>query len=458
MIGNRIGSHSRRRAQETVIVGACLLALIALPNPPLTAPQSPAGAREARALAKTPIRHVVIILKENRSFDEYFGRFPGADGATSGRMSNGEVVPLGITPDPMPNDIGHLPKDFQLAYDGGNMDGFDKEMGAFSSTGENLAYTQMRERQIKNYWAYARRYAIGDHMFANWQGASFTNNLFEVAAQAGQFDDSIGNRSVYTIPRSSLHVHLRHWGCDAPPDTLVTMQAPGGELSTMFPCFNFPALPGILQQHGLSWSFYGNGVHNALDAIAPVRYSPSQWLNVRPFNQFFTDAAGGTLPTVSWVLAHESEHAPMTACRGENESVRMVNAIMNGPDWGSTAVFTVWDEWGGFYDHVSPPQVHDGVQFGFRVPLIVISPYAKHGAGSDGGYISPVQYSFSSLLKFVEVNWGIPSLTPNDQGANDMMDFFDFVGPVKGPLILQPRLCKSLTPEQRRIAREEDPD
>jgi phospholipase C len=204
----------------------------------------------------------------------------------------------------------------------------------------------------------------------------------------------------------------------------------------------------------VSWKFYA-GVktarHVALDGISQVRYDRNLWPNVVPFTQFTTDALSGNLPQVSWVLGENLDHPPALACDGENEAVNIINSIMQGPDWPSTAIFMTWDEWGGFYDHVAPLQV-DNISFGFRVPLVVISPYVKYGPESDGGYVSHTFYSHASYLKFVEDNWGLPSLNERDAGANDIMDMFDFSQVPKAELILQTRSCPPLSPAQRRAA------
>jgi phospholipase C len=418
----------------------------------------------AAASAQTPIQHVVIILKENRSFDEYFGKFPGANGATQGTMSNGQVVQLGQTPDPMPNDIGHAPEDWKRAYDGGKMDGFDKETGAFSSTGADLAYSQMSQSQIPNYWRYAQAYVLGDNMFAPWKGGSFPNNVFSVAAQTGQYDPSLGGRWMYaSVPKSPTVSPLFQWGCDSPKDTLETMIDAQGTKSTMFPCYGFQALPNILASNGVSWRYYGDAAdgrvftHNGLDAISPVRNDPNLWSNVVSDATFTTDATAGALPAVSWVTGRQLEHPLNTACAGENETVKYVNAIMNGPDWSSTAIFIYWDEWGGFYDHVRPPQA-DGVSYGFRVPLLIISPFARAGSSASGGSIIHTFYSHLSPLKFIEDNWGMPSLTPKDAAANDMMDAFDFSAAPRPKLILHQRTCPKLTAAQHALVAAENPD
>ena len=149
-----------------------------------------------------------------------------------------------------------------------------------------------------------------------------------------------------------------------------------------------------------------------------------------------TDAANGNLPTVSWIVtpAKVSEHAPASVCVGENWTVEMLDALMKGSNWSSTAVFLTWDDFGGYYDHVKPQQI-DGYGLGFRVPLIVISPYAKKG------YIDHTQYEFSSMLRFAEDTLGLQTLTGRDHGANNMMGTFDFSQSPRPPLTLQQRTC-----------------
>jgi len=413
--------------------------------------------------ATTPIRHVVVIYKENRSFDEYFGTFPGARGATTALTSSGQVVPLARTPDPVPNDLGHTPGDFKKAYDGGRMDGFDKEAGAVSATGQPLALSQMTESQIPNYWAYARTYGLADNAFADWKGASFANNLYEISGQAGVYDPSLAGATVYMNPASPTVARLKYWGCDDPADTRVQMRRPDGSLYKTFPCFGFRALPNILAEHQISWNFFANAGtnnfrHNALDALTPVRRNAALWSRIQPTSTFMSEAKAGTLPAVSWLVANRNEHPVDTSCAGENETVSWVNAIMSGSDWSSTAIFVIWDEWGGFYDHVKPPQI-DGQSFGFRVPLLVISPYTMRGTSSNGGYISHTLYSNVSTLKFIEANWQLPSLTPHDAAANSIMDMFDFSAATRRPkLMLTPRTCPALTTAQRRTLKAENPD
>jgi phospholipase C len=234
------------------------------------------------------------------------------------------------------------------------------------------------------------------------------------------------------------------------------MEGLNDENSTAWPCFTFEALPNILSRFGVSWRTYADPdtdsfAHVAIDAVAKVRYDTALWSNVMPFEQFETDAAAGDLPQVSWVQSVMDEHpASSGVCDGENESVELINAVMNGPDWATTAIIITWDEWGGFYDHVAPPIV-DNLSYGFRVPALVISPWVKYGGGSDGGYISSTFYSHASPLKLIETNWALPSLNSRDAGANDMLDFFDFGQTPKAPLILSQRSCPPASPQWLRM-------
>jgi len=411
----------------------------------------------------------VIISKENRSFDEYFGRFPGANGATTATKHDGTVVPLAKTPDPTPNDVQHDLGAFRIAYDNGKNDGFDLEQGAYSSTGQAIALSQMSQGQIPNYWSYASKYGLGDDVFSDWKGVSFGNNLFLMAGQSGQFEASQNFEYPTQIPLGPGGQNLTQWwGCDDPTGTKVSMATyPAGTSAPgLFPCFGFQGMPNVLAQNSVTWKVYsdptkGENVHNGADALSPIRNDPTMWANVVSTTKFQTDATSGNLPSVSWVISPQSEHVPFTACAGMNQTTSYVNAIMNGPQWSSTAIFVIWDEWGGFYDHVPPPQI-DSVSYGFRVPFLVISPWSRVGSGSMGGYISHNLSSQSSILKFISDNWSVPYVTPHvaDASISDLMDYFDFSGPTgpKGKLKLAQKTCPTLSPALQRLAATEDPD
>jgi phospholipase C len=446
-ISNKIRPY--RRALAAALPTALIGVLFGLP---LAGGKTLAG--QYTGQAQTPIEHVVIIHKENRSFDTYFGKFPGANGATQGEMHDGTIIDLVPPLDPTPNDIGHSNSAFYLAYNDGAMNGFDLEGGAFTKDGYPIAYQQFDQSTLPNYWAYASRYALGDNMFSEFKGASFSNAVFRFAAQAGLEDPTTGNSSIFGLPSGPNRPVFDRMGCDEPPDHDVKMQDADGDTSHMWPCYSFKALPNILTDYGVPWKLYGQDrtegfAFAGLDAIAQARYDPEVWSNVSTLDQFMTDAQTGNLPAVSWIQPVHTEHPNMgVACLGENESTDAINAIMNGPDWPSTAIIITWDEWGGFFDHVSPPQA-DFVSYGFRVPLLVISPFARYGSSPDGGSVNSTFFSHSSVLKFVEDNWNLPSLTTHDANANDMMDVFDFSQTPKAPLILQDRQCPQETPEMR---------
>lgn len=373
------------------------------------------------------IQHIVFIIKENRTFDNYFGTFPGADGVTTGTISTGQVIPLGHTPDRTRHDIGHSWRDAVLSIDGGKMDKFDLIPGG-NVRGEYLAYTQLTEKDIPNYFAYARNFVLADRMFSSLTGPSFPNHLYTVGAQSG---GAINN------PSRTKGV----WGCDSDEGATVQVMDDHGGITQQFPCFDFPTLADLLQTAGVSWKYYApqrgqaGYIWNALDAIRHIRNTPLWTEHVAPDGQFAADARSGRLPAVSWlVMGRASEHPPASTCYGENWSVEQVNAIMQGPDWPSTAIFITWDDFGGFYDHVAPPKV-DAFGFGPRVPLLIISPYAK------SGYVSHTQYEFSSLLKFVEARYGLPPLTARDREANSTLDSFDFAQAPHPPLVLATHPC-----------------
>lgn len=376
-----------------------------------------------------PIKHVIIIDKENRSFDTMFGRFPGADGAKTATISTGETVPLARTPDRLFLDVGHAGDSAVLAVNGGRMNQFDLLPGA-KQLGRDVANSQFWQADIPNYWRYAKRFTLDDHFFSTIMGPSFPNHLVTVASTSGGTIDN---------PRGQVN---HAWGCDGGANSVVAGIAPNGKRFTTRPCFNFRTLPDLLQKAGISWKYYAppaftsGYVWSTLDAIKHIRYSPLWRSNVVNDDTFVSDARNGRLPAVSWLVtdsAH-SDHPPAAICVGENWSVRMINAVMTGPHWKDSAIFLNWDDFGGFYDHVPPPAL-DNTSLGPRVPNIVISPYAR------AGYVDHAQYDFNSLLRFVEENWRLPSLTSRDRTAASVAPSFDFRQKPLAPLVLKTRTC-----------------
>jgi phospholipase C len=380
----------------------------------------------------TNIQHFVFILKENRSFDHYFGTFPGADGATTATISTGQVIPISHAPDQLPRDFCHSWQCAVTATDGGRMDKFDVEGGpsisACNLNGDYLCFSQLTQQDIPNYFALASYFALSDHTFSSIHGTSFPNHMYSVAAQAG---------GMFSQP-VLLGTGTSEKGCDSDPGSSVSVMDSQGNTTNPFPCFDFTVLTDSLDAAGVSWKFYApdGSYWNPLDAINHIRNTPIWTNNVVSDTQFAIDAASGNLPSVSWVVTSGtfSEHPPNSTCLGENWSVQQLNAIMQGPDWNSTAIFLAWDDWDGLYDHVPPPQ-SDQFGLGPRVPMIIISPY------TIPGYITHTPYEFSSYLKLVEERYGLAPLTNRDLSTNDMLDAFDFNQSPLAPLILQTRSC-----------------
>jgi phospholipase C len=392
------------------------------------------GGQNAHSQDLSQIQHWVFVIKENRTFDTYFGTFPGAYGATTGTISTGEVVPLGHTPDYMPRDLPHAWDNANQSIDYGRMDKFDVPTGC-NVNGDYLCLTQLWQQDIPNYWTYASTFTLADEAFSSIHSDSMPNHLYTVAAQSG---------GVISNPNSDFAV-----GCNSPPGTTVTMLNSQGYTSAVFPCFDFSTLANSMQNAGLTWKYYAAlpgtagaewSILNTIDSI----YNTSLWNNVVSSTQFLSDAGSGNLPAMSWLTppSVDSEHPKgRSTCYGENWTVGMINAVMQGPQWNSTAIVLVWDDYGGFYDHVDPP-ILDIFGLGARVPMIIISPYAKPG------YISHTTYEFSSLLKTVEEDFGLPFLTDRDSDANDLTDSFNFSQPPLPPLILSQRQCPVVSPAQ----------
>jgi phospholipase C len=381
------------------------------------------------AWAQNPIKHVVFIVKENRSFDSYFGTFPGANGATQGTLSNGQVIPLQHMPDAPPHDSDHTWYSAIEAVDNGKMDRFDL-IPLANVEGDEMAYSQLTEADIPNYFAYARNFVLADNTFSSLHGPSLPNHLYTIAATS---DGVISTPSVASSNWS--------WGCDSNLSTMtVQVLGSNGQITNEFPCFDFLTLGDLLDDAGIPWKYYAppegerGYQYSVYNDVRHIRYG-NDWNNVVLDSQFATDASTGKLPAVSWVVTgYANEHPPHSTCYGENWSVDQINAIMQGPDWPSTVIFLVWDDFGGLYDHVVPPTV-DEFGLGPRVPLLIISPYAIPN------HISHTVYEFSGVLRFIEETFGLPNLGNRDVSANDLMDSFNFNQKPNPPLILTPRSC-----------------
>jgi phospholipase C len=398
------------------------------------------------------IKHVIIILQENRSFDNYFGTYPGADG-----IPQGVCLPnprLGHCVKPFPD---HLDSNMNEPHgeggskgdiDGGKMDGFVSQAVDDQCKPKKPCHEDVMgyhtASDIPNYWDYANNFVLNDHMFesiASWSGPA---HLYEVSAWS----------ALCSVPKD--------------PMSCKSIFYPAVRDSTHQTPYAWTDITWLLHKANVSWGFYldqgaktdsnANGVWdfwNELPGFVDVR-SDHQLGNIRPVRSFTAAARAGNLPSVSWIQpdARDSEHAPALISTGMAFTTRIINAVMNSPDWDSSAIFLAWDDWGGYYDNVVPP-VADALGYGIRVPALVISPYAKQG------YVDHQTLSFDAYLKFIEddflggaqldpVTDGRPDSRPdvreNSPLLGDLAQDFDFSQPPRAPLILNPCPTTTLKP------------
>jgi phospholipase C len=461
-------SHRHRRGR--------LFALAALPLPLMAAACSSTNGGQT---GSAKIQHVIIIMQENRSFDNYFGTYPGADGIP---MQSG--VPSVCVPDPMSGICAkpyhdhrvitayggpHTSHDAVIDVNGGKMDGFLKAFRATESTTcqgtdnptcvqptdpEVLGYHT--DAEIANYWSYAQNFVLQDHMFEPTTSWSLPSHLFMVSEWSARCSTP-GQATSCTS--AGDNVQCLQFCADSPP------QGPT-------PDYAWTDLTYLLHKASVSWSYFvapgsqpdcENGAVSCppkpQSAKTPEIWNPlplfdtvkqdGELSDIKPTSDFMKEALSGSLPSVSWLVPaqNESEHPPGYITAGQAYVTRLINAVMEGPEWSSSAIFLAWDDWGGFYDHVAPPIV-DGAGYGLRVPGLVISPYAK------SGYIDHQILSFDAYVKFIEdVFLSGARLDPTKDGRPDprpdvrenaailgnLMDDFDFTQPANPPLLLQPR-------------------
>jgi phospholipase C len=453
-------------------------------HPLAWATPSDAGSRTASGSGGIHvIKHVVIIMQENRSFDSYFATYPGADGIP---MKNG--VPSVCSPDPKSGrcvkpyhddrDINHgAPHGASAAtrdIAGGKMNGFV----AAAETGKPCAGMDVNPtcvsgdpaevmgyhdgRDLPNYWRYANDFVLQDRMFepnASWSLPSHLFLLSEWSANCLVPHDPMSCHDALDrpgLPIDFAHVHDRE------------LRKLAGK-----PDYSWTDLTYLLHKHGVSWAYYimsgtepdcadaneANCVHGELKPRTPGIWNPlpffdtvkkdGQLGDIQDLSNFYRAAKSGTLPAVSWICPNEkhSEHPPAELTDGQTYVTGLINAIMRSPDWNSTVIFLAWDDWGGFYDHVAPPKV-DKNGYGLRVPALVISPYAKRG------FIDHQTLSFDAYVKFIEDDFlggeridprtdGRPDPRPdvreNFPGLGDLTADFDFTQPPRPPEILPER-------------------
>jgi phospholipase C len=415
----------------------------------------------------TPIQHVVIIYQENHSFDNVLGQIcvqvaagtlvrPGADdpcnGTATGKLPGGAPIRLAQAKDVVPEE-GHAPSQQIKAIDGGKMDGWANIRGCSKSQGYGCL-TQFDGSQIPNIWALATHFAISDATFENAIEMSWPAHIEVVSSTNDGFQGD--NPSVTSGEPSGPG-----WGCDSyrtaqwRPTPSVAWQwvpscIPKKDGSGPFKPSPVPWVPTImdrLEAAGLSWKLYtvptSSGAYNwaVCPTFADCIYT-SQHSDQVSNSAFNTDAAAGNLPSFSVLLPNgsSSQHNGVSMKKGDNWIGQAVNAIESGPDWDSTAIFITWDDCGCFYDHVPPP----GGGLGLRVPMVIVSPYAR------AGYTDSSTASYSSMLAFTEHTFGLSPLGTADAAAYDYANAFNFS---QAPLASVPMHMHPISLAERRFIR-----
>jgi phospholipase C len=463
-----------RRVATSVLVVALLGTLLSA-----CGSSHPRVAGDVPPLGIHKIRHVIVIMQENRSFDNYFGTFPGADGIP---MKHG--VPTVCLPDlqPLPcvrpfvdhQDVNaggpHRSDNAALDIDNGRMDGFairariaahtctdsvNPECAGIRRSGLPDAMGYHTGSDLPNYWTYARDFVLQDHMFepnASWSLPAHLFMVSEWSATCTRHNRPFSCVNADTQPSNA-----------SPPDVNPLRPARNG------PIYAWTDLTYLLHAAGVSWGYYvaagtqpdcATGgiscVPVAQDAQTPGIWNPLPYFdtvhddhqlgNIRPTDDFFSELRQNTLPEVSWVVPSGavSEHPPARISAGVTYVTRLINAVMRSPEWDSTAIFLAWDDWGGFYDQVVPPKVDEN-GYGLRVPALVISAYAKKG------YIDHQTLSFDAYDKFIEDDFlngerldpktdGRPDPRPdvreNEAILGNLWKDFDFNQSPRRPVIL----------------------
>src|SRR5918992_551939 len=423
----QISRRTFLRAAAGAAGAAFLQACRGKPEPP-PYPMSPVDPTTTET--RWPVKRVIYLMMENRSFDHMFGRFPGANGTTSGSR-DGREVPLIPAPQWMPGDLSHDLSAFERHTNGGKMDGFADEQVRVSQA---FAYSQYDEPDIPNYWHWAREFVLSDNFFASATGNSFPQHLYMIAGTSGGTNDApVQNRRL--LQQRKDQGLAKTWGCDVPEGAFIWVNHPDGSRERVRPCFEFVTQGEQLSQKGVDWAYYAAEPHqvgyiwNAYAAVERIFHSDEWDQRVRPVDNLVRDIREGLLPPVTWVTPRYelSDHPPWSVCHGHNWVTAVVNAVMRSPMWRHTAIFVTWDEWGGFYDHVAPPNV-DRFGLGIRVPLLTISPFAGRGL------IDTERGEFTSVHRFIADNWGLDHLTDRVRRTHNFEHVFEFAKRPRDPV------------------------
>jgi len=410
------------------------------------------GAKSSSTIVPGQLKHIIVVFQENRTPDNLFHdpvlMNNGADLATSGLNSSGQTITLAPTPLGVDYDLSHAHAAFVDMYDGGKMDGADKipiscAKGATGCPPPNPQFYYVQASDVGPYFQMAEQYTFGDRMFQTNEGPSFPAHQFIIS---GTSAPTATSTSFVAENGAGVTNAGGNTGCTSPPAEYVwVIDSSGNESTKMYPCTEHPALTDELDAKGISWRYYTpsagslwTGPNAILHICGPNATPPNatactspDWVNnvVLDDTRVLTDIVNGNLAQVSWVIPNgtNSDHAgSVNTTGGPSWVASIVNAVGNSPYWADTAIVITWDDWGGWYDHVAPSVISDGTSwgsgyvYGFRVPLIVVSPYAK------AGYISHVNHDFGSILNLIEKTFGLASLGYADADADDLSDCFDF--------------------------------
>ena len=398
------------------ILGAALLSGAWIPA--LAAPTAPT----APNAASTKIKHVFVIVEEGHSFDNYFGTFPGADGIVPGkvqvpvdpRAAAGQSLGLHVIGAEGATSIAADLGAARAAFNGGRMNGFAAAQNA-NGKGAVAGLGYYSPEQVDSYWQLAKNYTLMDQFFSSAMGGSIDNHLYLVAGQAVPAAQlkSAGGYKIPTIfdrldgAGLSWRAYIRHY------DSTLNYHRVGSYASFIPQVVRVPMLnmPAIVDD-------------------------PSRFSNLTDQSNLFRDLrSDATTPAVSYIYpSGDSERAPDPISLGQQRVTSIVTAIQRSPAWSSSAILVTWSDWGGYYDHVRPPQV-DSHGYGFRVPMLVISPFARPG------FVDHTTSDFSSILKFIEATYGLAPLTSRDAKATGMTEAFDFSRKPVGPVVVDTQMA-----------------
>jgi phospholipase C len=400
------------------------------------------GAPAPQAASTVPVRHIVVLYLENHSFDNVLGYWCNQTHRCQGMPSsvtlkNGTVVTPGVTPDSVPN-IAHSVRAQETAVDGGKMNGWGQISGCGAATGY-ACISGYQPSGEPNFTALASRFAISDQTFSMQNSPSWGGHLYAVMATQDGFTGDIPQPAAGVTAGSG-------WGCDSNKVTTWlsragtaqtvpscvpdrSLQAADGGAFESTPVHQAPTIMDELDSAHLSWAIYGSTYGQAgygwatCPSIAECLYT--QQNHVRQSSHFVTDAKAGNLPSFSLVVpggstATDSEHNGTSMTAGDNWIGQVASAVMNGPEWASTALFITYDDCGCFYDQVPPGTNPDGTAQGPRSPLLIISPYARPG------YTDSTPTTFAGILAYVEHTFGLRSLAQDDANAYGFANAFNY--------------------------------